>query len=279
MLSVLLTVVLLCGQVAVVDSACSCVGCTDRESVPAYSTESWSATGTHVEVSVRSTDGSALKVRTCSKADCSRIWGDASADGTVTCFNSGPVRVSTTPTYIRVEVECENWIQSCPIQYDIRILAVPAPAPVSAPAPTQGVQVCSSGCSFGWIGDGECDHVCNNPRCAYDGGDCRQEEIDVTSPPVSMTNGCPSRLSCDAAKATCDAANIGFFTCSVTNGVGSYTCGTCQGTVGSASIGVPISSAAVGPNSTSIGATLQPGSLLIMMASLAAFGGLWRSAV
>ena len=122
MLSVLLTVVLLCGQVAVVDSACSCVGCTDRESVPAYSTESWSATGTHVEVSVRSTDGSALKVRTCSKADCSRIWGDASADGTVTCFNSGPVRVSTTPTYIRVEVECENWIQSCPIQYDVLLL-------------------------------------------------------------------------------------------------------------------------------------------------------------
>ena len=32
--------------------------------------------------------------------------------------------------------------------------------------------LCSEGCSKRWLSDGECDHLCNNAACNWDGTDC-----------------------------------------------------------------------------------------------------------
>lgn len=35
---------------------------------------------------------------------------------------------------------------------------------------------CSTGCFVEWVGDGECDTICNVDDCTFDGGDCKEEE-------------------------------------------------------------------------------------------------------
>ena len=37
------------------------------------------------------------------------------------------------------------------------------------------VSECAPGCTSFWVGDGECDFICNVTECDYDGGDCKEE--------------------------------------------------------------------------------------------------------
>nr|CAD7401691.1 unnamed protein product [Timema cristinae] len=39
---------------------------------------------------------------------------------------------------------------------------------------------CSDSCPWSWIGDGACDHTCNNLECTFDGGDCDLNENEIS---------------------------------------------------------------------------------------------------
>ena len=39
---------------------------------------------------------------------------------------------------------------------------------------------CRSSCPSHWMGDNACDHGCNHPECAYDGGDCGLDQLAKT---------------------------------------------------------------------------------------------------
>ena len=110
---------------------CSCTSCFDDVTIPAskedriYNSDLCPA-GTAAAVSdikVQSTDGSGFQVYTKDDPSSSTYYVAGSTTSTVTCFNMGSgFLVGGQQSRIYVIITCEEWFQSCSVEYNIDIV-------------------------------------------------------------------------------------------------------------------------------------------------------------
>ena len=70
---------------------------------------------------------------------------------------------------------CHAVEQSAPTATPTPTLTVtPTHTPTSTPTPSSVIPTgyCNAACPLTWLGDGQCDCVCNNSECNWDNGDC-----------------------------------------------------------------------------------------------------------
>ena len=98
--------------------------------------------------------------------------------------------------------QCCSWVGDiCAVE-----VGTSTPVYVISEAPTlpPTESMCSPGCSKMWLGDKNCDPICMNEACGYDGGDCASVSTDAptyvcTCPPSWIGNNvCDSECNVKA---------------------------------------------------------------------------------
>lgn len=113
-------------------STCGCDGCTSQVDVSASGTYTisraeacpYGQVATIADLNIRvddyaSNDPSSFTVVTKDSPSSSSYYSDLSSTSAVTCFNKASVTYSSTKDNVYVVIECQNFLDDCPIEYNV----------------------------------------------------------------------------------------------------------------------------------------------------------------
>lgn len=180
---------------------CSCIGCTDTDSVSVLSDtviEMASACASGYasisKLNIKSTDGSTFEVYVKANSNSLTYYNYPSQTVATTCFNLGATWESSVRQLV-VVIDCENYVSDCPVVYDIDFTCTSA-APPPATIKTCGSYRCPSGYTA----------RSSSLQCLPAGTDCITKECcDVQPATVNTCSSyrCPSGYSAKSGSTPC----------------------------------------------------------------------------